>query len=90
MTTKMTDLIPQSLRLSKWFNSTENIADTLDGKENTENAEFEEEQPPPNKRIRMDRTYPPGTFSIQTRAKGAVNTIDLSKEQSSVHSNMVS
>ncbi|XP_020297728.1 nuclear pore complex protein Nup153-like isoform X2 [Pseudomyrmex gracilis] len=88
MTTKMTDLIPQSLRLSKWFNSTENIADTLDGKENTENAEFEEGQPPPNKRIRMDRIYPPGTFSIQTRTKSTVNTLDLSKEQPSVHSNM--
>ncbi|OAD55887.1 E3 SUMO-protein ligase RanBP2 [Eufriesea mexicana] len=90
--TKVTDLIPQRLWISKWFHSSQNDEDVL---ENNENPEEEEEveseediqKPPPLKRpcIRMDVTHPPGTFTIQPRAKSTVNKTNPSKQQYSIH-----
>lgn len=86
MATKVTDFIPQSSWISKWFNPLQGNEDALDNRENTEETEDDIQQPP-NKRSRicMDTIHPPGTFSIQTRAKSALNTIEPSKEQYPVH-----
>ncbi|KAL6442689.1 hypothetical protein ACFW04_002651 [Cataglyphis niger] len=87
MATKVTDFIPQSSWISKWFNPLQGNEDALERRENTEETEDDIQQPPPNKRSRicMDTIHPPGTFSIQTRNKSALNTIEHSKEQFSVH-----
>ncbi|CAL7935883.1 unnamed protein product [Xylocopa violacea] len=85
--TKMTDLIPQRSWISKWFNSSQN-EDVLEDNENPEEVESEEDiqKPPPLKRpcIRMDVTHPPGTFSIQPRAKIS-NKSSPCKQQYSIH-----
>ncbi|XP_076763762.1 uncharacterized protein LOC143431126 [Xylocopa sonorina] len=85
--TKMTDLIPQRSWISKWFNSSQN-EDVLEDNENPEEVESEEDiqKPPPLKRpcIRMDVTHPPGTFSIQPRAKIS-NKASPCKQQYSIH-----
>lgn len=90
--TKVTDFIPQSSWISKWFNTSQSNEDALEGRGSVEEAEFEDDvqQPPPSKRsrIRMDVIHPPGTFSIQTRVKTALNTVDPSKERYSVHNEM--
>lgn len=90
--TKVTDLIPQRSWISKWFNSSQN-EDVLDDSENPEEVESEEEiqKPPPSKRpcIRMDVTHPPGTFLIQPRAKAPFNKASSSKQQYSIHNEMV-
>ncbi|XP_076646128.1 uncharacterized protein LOC143355299 isoform X2 [Halictus rubicundus] len=88
--TKVTDLIPQRSWISKWFNSSQNEEDILeDNTENPEEVESEEEvqKPPPLKRpcIRMDVTHPPGTFTIQTRAKTPLSKASPSKQQYSAH-----
>ncbi|CAL1680649.1 unnamed protein product [Lasius platythorax] len=85
--TKVTDFIPQSSWISKWFNPLQSNEDVLEGRENTEETEDDTQQPPPNKRSRicMDTIHPPGTFSIQTRAKSALNTMEPSQEQYPVH-----
>lgn len=87
--TKVTDFIPQSSWISKWFNTSQGNEDPLEGRGNVEETELEDDvqQPPPSKRarIRMDVIHPPGTFSIQTRVKTALNTVELSKEQYPVH-----
>ncbi|CAD1475857.1 unnamed protein product, partial [Heterotrigona itama] len=83
--TKVTDLLPQRLWISKWFNTSQNDEDILEDNENPEEVELEEDiqKPPPLKRpcIRMDVTHPPGTFSIQPRAKSTVNKASSSKQQ---------
>lgn len=94
MATKVTDFIPQGSWISKWFNTSQD-EDTLDNRVNPEDPEeFEEDvqQPPPSKRprIRMDVIHPPGTFSIQPRVKTSLNSYDSSKEQYSLHNEMVS
>ncbi|XP_026828517.1 nuclear pore complex protein Nup153 isoform X1 [Ooceraea biroi] len=86
--TKVTDFIQPSW-ISKWFNTSQSNEDVLDSRENIEEeVEYEDDaqQAPPSKRsrIRMDVIHPPGTFSIQTRVKSALN-VDLSKEQYPVH-----
>lgn len=90
----MTDFIPQSSWISKWFNASQDNEDILGGRENSGESEFvdEAQQPPPSKRpcIRMDVIHPPGTFSIQPRNKSALNTVNSSKEQYSAHNEMVS
>ncbi|XP_071554192.1 uncharacterized protein [Temnothorax nylanderi] len=89
--TKVTDFIPQSSWISKWFNTSQDNEATLEGRGNSEETELEDDvQQPPSKRarIRMDVTHPPGTFSIQTRVKTALNTVKPSKEQYPVHSEM--
>ncbi|XP_076289881.1 uncharacterized protein LOC143213695 isoform X2 [Lasioglossum baleicum] len=88
--TKVTDLIPQRSWISKWFNSSQNEEDILDDDtENPEEVESEEEvqKPPPSKRpcIRMDVTHPPGTFTIQTRAKTSLTKASPSKQQYLAH-----
>ncbi|XP_054000519.1 nuclear pore complex protein Nup153 [Hylaeus anthracinus] len=87
--TKVTDLIPQRSWITKWFNSSHNEGDVLDDSENPEEVESEEEiqKPPPLKRprIRMDITYPPGTFLIQTTAKTPLNKASSPKQQYSIH-----
>lgn len=92
--TKVTDFIPQSSWISKWFNTSHGNEDTLGIRGNSEESELvdDSQQPPPSKRprIRMDVIHPPGTFSIQPRNKSALNTVDPSKEQYSVHNEMVS
>jgi len=90
MATKVTDFIPQSSWISKWFNPLQGNEDALDNRENTEETEDDIQQPP-NKRSRicMDTIHPPGTFSIQTRAKSALNTIEPSKEQYPVHNEVI-
>ncbi|XP_070169977.1 nuclear pore complex protein Nup153 [Polyergus mexicanus] len=87
MATKVTDFIPQSSWISKWFNPLQGNEDALESRENIEETEDDTQQPPPNKRSRicMDTIHPPGTFSIQTRTKSALNTIEHSKEQFPVH-----
>ncbi|XP_072767449.1 nuclear pore complex protein Nup153 isoform X2 [Anoplolepis gracilipes] len=87
MATKVTDFIPQSSWISKWFNPLQGNDDVLESRENIDETEDDTQQPPPNKRSRicMDTIHPPGTFSIQTRAKSALNTIESSKEQYLVH-----
>lgn len=92
--TKVTDFIPQSSWISKWFNTSQGNENALDGRENNrEETELEDDaqQPPPSKRarIRMDVIHPPGTFSIQSRVKTALNTVESSKEQYPVHNDMV-
>jgi len=91
--TKVTDFIPQSSWISKWFNTSQGNEDALESRGNIEETELDDDmqQPPPSKRsrIRMDVIHPPGTFSIQTRAKTALNTVDPSKEQYTIHSEMV-
>ncbi|XP_012232446.1 nuclear pore complex protein Nup153 isoform X2 [Linepithema humile] len=89
---KAKDLIPQSSWISgfgKWFNTSQGNEDTLESRENTEETELEDDvqQPPPSKRscIRMDVIHPPGTFSIQSRVKTTLKTVDSSKEQYPVH-----
>lgn len=94
MATKVTDFIPQSSWISKWFNTSQsNEEDALEDRGNIDETELEDDvqQPPPSKRsrIRMDVIHPPGTFSIQTRVKTALNTIEPSKEQYPVHNEMV-
>ncbi|XP_018392225.1 PREDICTED: nuclear pore complex protein Nup153 [Cyphomyrmex costatus] len=90
--TKVTDFIPQSSWISKWFNTSQSNEDALEGRGNIEETEFKDDvqQPPPSKRprIRMDMIHPPGTFSIQTRVKTALNTIEPSKEQYPIHNEM--
>ncbi|KAG5306223.1 NU153 protein, partial [Acromyrmex insinuator] len=91
MATKVTDFIPQSSWISKWFNTSQNNEDALENSGNIEEAELEDHvQQPPSKRsrIRMDVIHPPGTFSIQTRVKTALNTVELSKEQYPIHNEM--
>lgn len=92
--TKVTDFIPQSLWLSKWFNSSQDSENALDIRENPEESELvdDTQQPPASKRpcIRMDVVHPPGTFFIQPRNKTALNTVDPSKEQYFVHNEVVS
>lgn len=86
--TKVTDFIPQSSWISKWFNTSQGNEDVLEGRDSIEETELEDDvQQPPSKRsrIRMDVTHPPGTFSIQTRVKTALNTVEPSKEQYPVH-----
>lgn len=87
--TKVTDLLPQKLWISKWFNTSQNDEDILEDNENPEEVELEEDiqKPPPLKRpcIRMDVTHPPGTFSIQPRAKSTVNKASSSKQQYFIH-----
>ncbi|XP_015435071.1 PREDICTED: nuclear pore complex protein Nup153 [Dufourea novaeangliae] len=87
--TKVTDLIPQRSWISKWFNSSQNEGDVLVDTENPEQVESEEDiqKPPPSKRpcIRMDVTYPSGTFVIQPRAKAPLNKTSPSKLQYSIH-----
>lgn len=91
MATKVTDFIPQSSWISKWFNPLQGNEDTLENRECTEETEDDIQQPPPNKRSRicMDTIHPPGTFSIQTRIKSALNTIEPSKEQYPVHNEVI-
>ncbi|XP_011877116.1 PREDICTED: nuclear pore complex protein Nup153 [Vollenhovia emeryi] len=90
--TKVTDFIPQSSWISKWFNTSQGNEDALEGRGSVEETELEDDtqQPPPAKRsrIRMDVIHPPGTFSIQTRVKTALNAVDPSKEQYPVHNEM--
>lgn len=92
MATKVTDLIPQRLWISKWFNSSQN-EDVLEDNENLEEVESEEDiqKPPPLKRpcIRMDVTHPPGTFSIQPRTKSTINKTSVAKQQYSIHNEVV-
>ncbi|XP_012056245.1 PREDICTED: nuclear pore complex protein Nup153 [Atta cephalotes] len=91
MATKVTDFIPQSSWISKWFNTSQSNEDALENRRNIEETELEDDvQQPPSKRsrIRMDVIHPPGTFSIQTRVKTALNTVEPSKEQYSVHNEM--
>ncbi|KAG5328389.1 NU153 protein, partial [Acromyrmex heyeri] len=91
MATKVTDFIPQSSWISKWFNTSQNNEDALENSGNIEETELEDDvQQPPSKRsrIRMDVIHPPGTFSIQTRVKTALNTVELSKEQYPIHNEM--
>lgn len=90
MATKVTDFIPQSSWISKWFNPLQNNEDALESRENIEETEDDTQQPP-NKRSRicMDTIHPPGTFSIQTRTKSALNTIEPSKEQYPVHNEVI-
>lgn len=86
--TKVTDFIPQSSWISKWFNTSQGNEDALEGRGNIEETELEDDvqQPSPKRsRIRMDVIHPPGTFSIQTRVKTALNTVESSKEQYPVH-----
>ncbi|KAG7189471.1 hypothetical protein KM043_017166 [Ampulex compressa] len=82
--TKVTDFIPQRSWISKWFNSSQGNGDVSNDADNVEEVELEEDvqQPPPSKRprIRMDVTHPPGTFSIQPRAKTLSNKADTPKE----------
>ncbi|KOX68874.1 hypothetical protein WN51_06272 [Melipona quadrifasciata] len=89
VTTKVTDLLPQRLWISKWFNTSQNDEDILEDNENPEEVELEEDiqKPPPLKRpcIRMDVTHPPGTFSIQPRAKSTVIKASSSKQQYFIH-----
>lgn len=91
--TKVTDFIPQSSWISKWFNTSQGNEDTLESRQNIEETELEDDtqQPPPSKRsrIRMDVIHPPGTFSIQTRVKTALNVVEPSKEQYPIHSDVV-
>ncbi|XP_012523636.1 nuclear pore complex protein Nup153 [Monomorium pharaonis] len=85
--TKVTDFIPQSSWISKWFNTSQGNETVLDSRENIVEMELEDDaQQPPNKRarIRMDVIHPPGTFSIQSRAKTTVEP----KEQYSIHNDM--
>jgi len=91
MATKVTDFIPQSSWISKWFNTSQSNEDALENRRNIEETELDDVQQPPSKRsrIRMDVIHPPGTFSIQTRVKTALNTVEPSKEQYSVHNEMV-
>ncbi|XP_011168476.1 nuclear pore complex protein Nup153 isoform X2 [Solenopsis invicta] len=90
--TKVTDFIPQSSWISKWFNTSQGNEDALDGTENIVETELEDDaqQPPPSKRarIRMDVIHPPGTFSIQSRVKTALNTVEPSKGQYPVNNDM--
>ncbi|KYN41913.1 E3 SUMO-protein ligase RanBP2 [Trachymyrmex septentrionalis] len=91
MATKVTDFIPQSSWISKWFNTSQNNEDTLENRGNIEETELEDDvQQPPSKRsrIRMDVIHPPGTFSIQTRVKTTLNTVKPSKEQYPIHNEM--
>ncbi|KAL6261674.1 hypothetical protein P5V15_006763 [Pogonomyrmex californicus] len=88
MATKVTDFIPQPSWISKWFITSQSNEDTPEGRGNIEETEFDDDvhQPPTKRsRIRMDVIHPPGTFSIQTRVKTALNTIEPSKEQYPVH-----
>ncbi|XP_017889425.1 nuclear pore complex protein Nup153 [Ceratina calcarata] len=88
--TKVTDLIPQRSWISKWFNTSQNEEEDLEDSE-LEEVEPEEDvqKPPPLKRpcIRMDVPHPPGTFSIQSRAKPTKpnSTASLTKQQYSIH-----
>ncbi|XP_018360934.1 PREDICTED: nuclear pore complex protein Nup153 isoform X1 [Trachymyrmex cornetzi] len=91
MATKVTDFIPQSSWISKWFNTSQSNEDALENTRNIEETELEDDvQQPPSKRsrIRMDVIHPPGTFSIQTRVKTALNTVESSKEQYPIHNEM--
>ncbi|KAL0115982.1 hypothetical protein PUN28_011095 [Cardiocondyla obscurior] len=94
MATKVTDFIsnPQSSWISKWFNTSQDNEDALGDRGNVEETELEDDiqQPPPSKRarIRMDVIHPPGTFSIQTRVKTALNVVDSSKDQYSDQNDM--
>ncbi|XP_048263390.1 nuclear pore complex protein Nup153 isoform X4 [Bombus terrestris] len=87
--TKVTDLLPQRLWISKWFNTSQNDEDILEDNGNPEEVESEEDiqKPPPLKRpcIRMDVSHPPGTFSIQPRTKSTINKASPSKQQYFIH-----
>ncbi|XP_071874274.1 uncharacterized protein isoform X2 [Bombus fervidus] len=87
--TKVTDLLPQRLWISKWFNTSQNDEDILEDNGNPEEVELEEDiqKPPPLKRpcIRMDVSHPPGTFSIQPRTKSTINKASSSKQQYFIH-----
>ncbi|XP_033356538.1 nuclear pore complex protein Nup153 isoform X4 [Bombus vosnesenskii] len=87
--TKVTDLLPQRLWISKWFNTSQNDEDILEDNGNPEEVESEEDiqKPPPIKRpcIRMDVSHPPGTFSIQPRTKSTINKASPSKQQYFIH-----
>lgn len=91
--TKVTDLLPQRLWISKWFNTSQNDEDILEDNENPEEVESEEDiqKPPPIKRpcIRMDVSHPPGTFSIQPRTKSTINKASPSKQQYFIHDQTV-
>lgn len=89
----MTDLLPQRLWISKWFNTSQNDEDILEDNGNPEEVESEEDiqKPPPLKRpcIRMDVSHPPGTFSIQPRTKSTINKTSPSKQQYFIHDETV-
>jgi nuclear pore complex protein Nup153 len=86
--TKVSDLIPQRSWIRNWFNSSQDEAEIQNTE--TDNSQYntyedKQSQPPPSKRpcIRMDVTYPPGTFTIKKR--NSTNEEESSKEQFSNH-----